>query len=168
MCIRDRPYTGLIISTRETPESRKRVLHLGVSQISGGSSTSVGGYVEKEKIEENSSQFELNDTRTLDEVVGWLLDMGYIPSFCTACYREGRTGDRFMQLVKSGQIANCCQPNALMTLKEYLEDYASPETKAKGEALIRKEIDKIPSDKVRQIVLKHLAEMNEGMRDFRF
>ncbi len=162
------PYTGLIISTRETPESRKRVLHLGVSQISGGSSTSVGGYVEKEKIEENSSQFELNDTRTLDEVVGWLLDMGYIPSFCTACYREGRTGDRFMQLVKSGQIANCCQPNALMTLKEYLEDYASPETKAKGEALIRKEIDKIPSDKVRQIVLKHLAEMNEGMRDFRF
>ena len=162
------PYTGLIISTRETPESRKRVLHLGVSQISGGSSTSVGGYVEKEKIEENSSQFELNDTRTLDEVVGWLLDMGYIPSFCTACYREGRTGDRFMQLVKSGQIANCCQPNALMTLKEYLEDYASPEAKAKGEALIRKEIDKIPSDKVRQIVLKHLAEMNEGMRDFRF
>ncbi|MEM0530348.1 MAG: [FeFe] hydrogenase H-cluster radical SAM maturase HydG [Candidatus Pararuminococcus gallinarum] len=162
------PYTGLIISTRETPESRKRVLHLGVSQISGGSSTSVGGYVEKEKIEENSSQFELNDTRTLDEVVGWLLDMGYIPSFCTACYREGRTGDRFMQLVKSGQIANCCQPNALMTLKEYLEDYASPETKAKGEALIRKEIDKIPSDKVRQIVLKHLEEMNEGMRDFRF
>ena len=162
------PYTGLIISTRETPESRKRVLHLGVSQISGGSSTSVGGYVEKEKIEENSSQFELNDTRTLDEVVGWLLDMGYIPSFCTACYREGRTGDRFMQLVKSGQIANCCQPNALMTLKEYLEDYASPETKAKGEALIRKEIDKIPSDKVRQIVLKHLEEMDEGMRDFRF
>ena len=162
------PYTGLIISTRETPESRKRVLHLGVSQISGGSSTSVGGYVEKEKIEENSSQFELNDTRTLDEVVGWLLDMGYIPSFCTACYREGRTGDRFMQLVKSGQIANCCQPNALMTSREYLEDYASPETKAKGEALIRKEIDKIPSDKVRQIVLKHLAEMNEGMRDFRF
>ena len=162
------PYTGLIISTRETPESRKRVLHLGVSQISGGSSTSVGGYVEKEKIEENSSQFELNDTRTLDEVVGWLLDMGYIPSFCTACYREGRTGDRFMQLVKSGQIANCCQPNALMTLKEYLEDYASPETKAKGEALIRKEIDKIPSDKVRQIVLKHLEEMNAGMRDFRF
>ena len=122
------PYTGLIISTRESPETRAKVLELGVSQISGGSRTSVGGYAEEEPEEENSSQFDLSDTRSLDEVVSWLLDMGHIPSFCTACYREGRTGDRFMKLVKSGQIANCCLPNALMTLKEYLEDYASPET----------------------------------------
>ena len=120
------PYTGIIISTRETQKTRERVLHLGVSQISGGSRTSVGGYYEDEEEEEDSAQFEVSDTRTLDQVVNWLLGMGYIPSFCTACYREGRTGDRFMRLVKSGQIANCCQPNALMTLKEYLEDYASP------------------------------------------
>ncbi|MBC8569693.1 [FeFe] hydrogenase H-cluster radical SAM maturase HydG [Zongyangia hominis] len=162
------PYTGLIISTRESQASRERVLHLGVSQISGASCTSVGGYAEKEKIEDNSAQFELNDTRTLDEVVGWLLDMGYIPSFCTACYREGRTGDRFMQLVKSGQIANCCQPNALMTLKEYLDDYASPETKAKGEALIRKEVENIPNEKVKKLVLEHLDDIDGGKRDFRF
>ncbi len=162
------PYTGLIISTRESPETRAKVLELGVSQISGGSRTSVGGYAEEEPEEENSSQFDLSDTRSLDEVVSWLLDMGHIPSFCTACYREGRTGDRFMKLVKSGQIANCCLPNALMTLKEYLEDYASPETKEKGERLIREQLEEIPSDKVRAIVEKHLAELHEGMRDFRF
>ena len=160
------PYTGIIISTRETKKTRERVLHLGVSQISGGSRTSVGGYCEEE--EEDSAQFEVSDTRTLDQVVNWLLGMGYIPSFCTACYREGRTGDRFMRLVKSGQIANCCQPNALMTLKEYLEDYASPDTKEKGLKLIQSEIPKIPSEKVRQVVLKHLNEMENGMRDFRF
>ena len=160
------PYTGIIISTRETQKTRERVLHLGVSQISGGSRTSVGGYYEEE--EEDSAQFEVSDTRTLDQVVNWLLGMGYIPSFCTACYREGRTGDRFMRLVKSGQIANCCQPNALMTLKEYLEDYASPDTKEKGLKLIQSEIPKIPSEKVRQVVLKHLNEMENGMRDFRF
>lgn len=160
------PYTGIIISTRETQKTRERVLHLGVSQISGGSRTSVGGYYEDE--EEDSAQFEVSDTRTLDQVVNWLLGMGYIPSFCTACYREGRTGDRFMRLVKSGQIANCCQPNALMTLKEYLEDYASPDTKEKGLKLIQSEIPKIPSEKVRQVVLKHLNEMENGMRDFRF
>lgn len=160
------PYTGIIISTRETQKTRERVLHLGVSQISGGSRTSVGGYREEE--EEDSAQFEVSDTRTLDQVVNWLLGMGYIPSFCTACYREGRTGDRFMRLVKSGQIANCCQPNALMTLKEYLEDYASPDTKEKGLKLIQSEIPKIPSEKVRQVVLKHLNEMENGMRDFRF
>ena len=160
------PYTGIIISTRETQKTRERVLHLGVSQISGGSRTSVGGYCEEE--EEDSAQFEVSDTRTLDQVVNWLLGMGYIPSFCTACYREGRTGDRFMRLVKSGQIANCCQPNALMTLKEYLEDYASPDTKEKGLKLIQSEIPKIPSEKVRQVVLKHLNEMENGMRDFRF
>lgn len=162
------PYTGLIISTRESPETRAKVLELGVSQISGGSRTSVGGYAEEEPEEENSSQFDLSDTRSLDEVVRWLLDMGHIPSFCTACYREGRTGDRFMKLVKSGQIANCCLPNALMTLKEYLEDYASPETKEKGERLIREQLEEIPSDKVRAVVEKHLAELHEGMRDFRF
>ena len=132
------PYTGIIISTRETKESRERVLRVGVSQISGASSTSVGGYAEPEKPEDNSAQFERSDDRTLDEVVNWLLDLGHIPSFCTACYREGRTGDRFMSLVKSGQIANCCGPNAMMTLKEYLEDYASEDTKQKGEKVIKK------------------------------
>ena len=137
------PYTGIIVSTRETQESRERVLKVGVSQISGASSTSVGGYAEKEKPEDNSAQFEKNDNRTLDEIIGWLMDLGHIPSFCTACYREGRTGDRFMTLVKSGQIANCCAPNALMTLKEYLEDYASDEVKAKGEVLIKQELEKI-------------------------
>ena len=126
------PYTGLIVSTRESKKSRERALQRGVSQISGASSTSVGGYFEKEMEEDNSAQFDVNDNRTLDEIVNWLLRMGYIPSFCTACYREGRTGDRFMRLVKSGQISNCCHPNALMTLKEYLEDYASEDTK-KGE-----------------------------------
>lgn len=160
------PYTGLIISTRESQKTREKVLHLGVSQISGGSRTSVGGYAEKE--EEDSSQFEVSDTRTLDEVVNWLLDQGYIPSFCTACYREGRTGDRFMRLVKSGQIANVCQPNALMTLKEYLEDYASPDTKEKGERLIREEISRIKSEKVREVVLQHLEDLHAGQRDFRF
>lgn len=162
------PYTGMIISTRESPATRERVLKLGVSQISGGSRTSVGGYCEPEEPEDNSAQFELNDTRTLDQVVNWLLGLGYIPSFCTACYREGRTGDRFMSLVKSGQIANCCQPNALMTLKEYLEDYASEDTRRKGEAVIEREIPRIASDKVRAIAIKHLEEMHEGQRDFRF
>ncbi|MEM1484058.1 [FeFe] hydrogenase H-cluster radical SAM maturase HydG [Oscillospiraceae bacterium PP1C4] len=162
------PYTGMIISTRESQSTRERVLKLGVSQISGGSSTSVGGYVAKEDQSESSAQFEVNDTRTLDEVVNWLLDLGYIPSFCTACYREGRTGDRFMSLVKSGQIANCCQPNALMTLKEYLEDYASPDTKQKGEKLIEETIPLIPNEKVRQIAVEHLGELHDGKRDFRF
>lgn len=162
------PYTGMIISTRESQASRERVLKLGVSQISGGSSTSVGGYDTPEPEEENSAQFELNDTRKLDEIVNWLLEMGHIPSFCTACYREGRTGDRFMQLVKSGQIANCCQPNAIMTLKEYLEDYASPDTKIKGEKTIARELASIHNDKVRDIATAHLTELNSGKRDFRF
>ncbi|GAA0076527.1 [FeFe] hydrogenase H-cluster radical SAM maturase HydG [Clostridium sp. CTA-5] len=162
------PYTGIIVSTRESQEAREKLLKVGVSQLSGGSSTSVGGYSEKEKEDENSSQFDVNDNRTLDEIVNWLLEMGHIPSFCTACYREGRTGDRFMSLVKSGQIANCCQPNALMTLKEYLEDYASSKTKENGEKVIGKEITRIPSDKVKEVVLKHLEELNEGKRDFRF
>ncbi|OOM74923.1 [FeFe] hydrogenase H-cluster radical SAM maturase HydG [Clostridium sp. BL-8] len=162
------PYTGLIVSTRESQKSREKVLELGVSQISGASSTSVGGYAEKEKEEDNSAQFDVSDNRTLDEIVNWLLERGHIPSFCTACYREGRTGDRFMSLVKSGQIANCCQPNALMTLKEYLEDYASADTKEKGEEAIKNEIPRIPNEKVRKVVLEHLEDLHEGKRDFRF
>ncbi|HOD54258.1 MAG TPA: [FeFe] hydrogenase H-cluster radical SAM maturase HydG [Candidatus Cloacimonadota bacterium] len=162
------PYTGMIISTRESIESRAKVLELGISQISGGSSTSVGGYSEHESEEEDSRQFEISDKRTLDQIVNWLLSLGFIPSFCTACYREGRTGDRFMSLVKSGQIANCCQPNALMTLKEFLEDYASPETKALGEKVIQEEINHILSDKVKGITINRLDEIHEGKRDFRF
>jgi len=162
------PYTGIIVSTRESQKSREKVLKLGVSQISGGSKTSVGGYACEEEGEESSAQFEVDDSRTLDEIVNWLLGLGYIPSFCTACYREGRTGDRFMTLVKSGQIANCCQPNALMTLKEYLEDYASPDTQIKGETLIEKELVKIPNEKVFNIAKNNLVEIKGGKRDFRF
>ncbi len=160
------PYTGMILSTRESKVVRERVLHLGISQISGGSRTSVGGYAEEE--EEDSSQFEVSDNRTLDEVVKWLMELGYTPSFCTACYREGRTGDRFMSLCKAGQIQNCCLPNALMTLKEYLIDYASPETKAVGDALIAKEAETIPNEKVRSIVRERLSLIENGERDFRF
>lgn len=162
------PYTGMIISTRENQQSRERVLHLGISQISGGSRTSVGGYCEPEPEDEKSEQFDVSDTRTLDEVVRWLMEMDYIPSFCTACYREGRTGDRFMSLVKSGQIANCCGPNALMTLKEYLEDYASEDTRQKGLKLILKETDRIPNPKIREIAIRNLKAIAAGQRDFRF
>ena len=162
------PYTGMIISTRESKRMRERVLELGISQISGGSRTSVGGYVEPEPEDESSAQFDVSDTRTLDEVVGWLAEMGHVPSFCTACYREGRTGDRFMSLLKSGQIVNCCQPNALMTFKEYLEDYASPETKAVGEKLIQEELKNIGSDKVREITKERLEKIANNERDFRF
>jgi 2-iminoacetate synthase len=168
-CIRvSVPYTGMIISTRESPKVRERLLHLGVSQISGGSRTSVGGYAEEESEEESSAQFDVSDRRTLDQVVRWLIELGYIPSFCTACYREGRTGDRFMSLCKSGQISNCCLPNALMTLKEYLEDYASPETKAAGEKLIAEMMNDIPKEKVRGIVTDRLIKISLGERDFRF
>jgi 2-iminoacetate synthase len=162
------PYTGLIVSTRESQKSREKVLELGVTQISGGSRTNVGGYATTEPEDEDTSQFELEDRRTLDQIVNWLLSLGYIPSFCTACYREGRTGDRFMSLVKSGQIANCCQPNALMTLKEYLEDYASLDTKAKGETLIIDELKHITNEKVKNIVIDKLRLIAEGYRDFRF
>lgn len=161
------PYTGIIISTRESADLRGNLLKIGISQLSGGSKTSVGGYAD-DTPEEDSSQFEVNDTRTLDEVVNWLVSLGFIPSFCTACYREGRTGDRFMRLLKSGQIVNVCQPNALMTLKEYLEDYASEDTRRKGIELILKETENITSDKVREVVLEHLADMDNGKRDFRF
>ena len=162
------PYTGMIVSTRETAQNRRKALELGISQISGASSTSVGGYVEPEDEENNTAQFDRSDTRTLDEVVKWLIELGYIPSFCTACYREGRTGDRFMSLAKTGAIQNCCQPNALMTLKEYLTDYASEETRAAGDKLIAEEMKKIPNDKVRATAQKYLAEIENGARDFRF
>ena len=162
------PYTGMIISTRETEAVRRRVLELGISQISGGSRTSVGGYAIPEKEEQGASQFDVSDRRTLDEVVNWLLELGHIPSFCTACYREGRTGDRFMSLLKNGQIANCCQPNALMTLKEYLEDYASPDTREKGIRVIQEEINRIPNPKIKGIALNNLQEIEKGKRDFRF
>ncbi len=161
------PYTGMIISTRETPKVREEIIRLGVSQISGGSRTSVGGYCEEER-PHDTEQFDVSDNRTLDEVVNWLMTAGYIPSFCTACYREGRTGDRFMSLCKSGQIQNCCHPNALMTLKEFLMDYASEDTRKKGEALIEKEIENIGSEKVKEIVRERLVKIENGERDFRF
>ncbi|MDR2387974.1 MAG: [FeFe] hydrogenase H-cluster radical SAM maturase HydG [Deltaproteobacteria bacterium] len=161
------PYTGMIVSTRESKECRERVLELGISQISGGSRTSVGGYYEPEAEDDNSTQFEVNDNRSLDEVIGWLMELGHIPSFCTACYREGRTGDRFMALCKSGKILNCCHPNALMTLKEYLMDYASPHTLELGNALIENEIHHVPNLKIRALVAEHLAAIQHGHRDFR-
>ena len=161
------PYTGMIISTRESPEVRDRVIRLGVSQISGASKTSVGGYADGGE-EEHSEQFDVSDNRTLDEVVNWLMSKGYIPSFCTACYRAGRTGDRFMKLCKSGQIQNCCQPNALLTLKEYLIDYASPETKKIGEQLIKNELDNIPNEKVKSKCIELLDLIDKGDRDFKF
>ena len=163
------PYTGMIISTRESKQCRERVLHLGVSQISGGSRTSVGGYCEPEPEDAKSEQFDVSDRRTLDDVVYWLMEMGYIPSFCTACYRAGRTGDRFMSLCKSGQIQNCCHPNALMTLKEYLMDYASPATKALGDKLIEQEVFNVPNEKARAVVLENLRLIEQdNRRDFRF
>lgn len=162
------PYTGIIMSTRESEDMRAEAVKIGVSQISGGSRTSVGGYVEEEAEEDNSAQFDVSDRRTLDQVVSWLIDLGCVPSFCTACYREGRTGDRFMSLVKSGQIADICQPNALMTLKEYLEDYAAEETREKGLKLIEDSMERILSDKVRRIVRERLEDMEDGSRDFRF
>ena len=163
------PYTGMIISTRESQAVREKVLPLGVSQISGASKTSVGGYDTPETEDEvTSAQFDVSDQRTLDEIVRWLMEMGDIPSFCTACYRAGRTGDRFMSLCKSKQILNCCHPNALMTLMEYLQDYASPKTKEIGMKLIEKELDNIPSEKVRRIAEEHLRDIENGQRDFRF
>lgn len=159
------PYTGIIVSTRESQKSREKALKVGVSQISGGSRTSVGGYCVED---DETSQFDTSDKRSLDEVVNWLLDMGHIPSFCTACYREGRTGDRFMSLCKSKQILNVCGPNALLTLKEYLMDYASDETKKKGEEIIQKELANIPNEKVREKTKEYLQEIENGNRDFRF
>lgn len=161
------PYTGMIVSTRESEAVRSRALRLGISQLSGGSRTTVGGYAE-EFANEDSAQFDVSDNRSLDEIVHWLLSTGHVPSFCTACYREGRTGDRFMQLVKSGQIANCCAPNALMTLKEYLEDYASPNVKMIGDDLIKRELLKIPNPRVQKVALRNIISIADGQRDFRF
>lgn len=161
------PYTGMIISTRESQQVREKVIRLGVSQVSGASRTSVGGYTEEER-PTDTEQFDVSDQRTLDEVVRWLMELGYIPSFCTACYREGRTGDRFMSLCKTGQIQNCCHPNALMTLQEFLMDYASDETRKLGEACIREELAKIPKEKVREICRDNLEKIRQGQRDFRF
>ncbi len=162
------PYTGIIISTRESEEVRGRLLKMGVSQVSGGSRTSVGGYADKER-PHDTEQFDVSDQRTLDEVVSWLMDYGHIPSFCTACYREGRTGDRFMSLCKSGQILNCCHPNALMTLTEYLTDYAGEDTKKKGIEVIKRELERIPNEKVRKIAEDNITDIiNSNRRDFRF
>ncbi len=162
------PYTGMIISTRESQKMRERLLDLGISQISGGSRTSVGGYVKEELPEENSAQFDVSDTRSLDEVLEWLLKLGYLPSFCTACYREGRTGDRFMRLCKAGQIQNCCLPNAIMTLKEYMQDYASEDTYKAAQDVIEEQIEDISNPKVKEIVRERLEKIEQGERDFRF
>ena len=161
------PYTGMIVSTRESQTSRERVLHLGISQISGGSRTTVGGYQEKIR-PQDTAQFDISDQRSLDEVVRWLMELGYIPSFCTACYRAGRTGDRFMSLCKNGEIQNCCHPNALMTLKEYLVDYASEETRKIGLEMIDREVQRIPRKLVHDRVVQYLGEIEQGARDFRF
>ena len=162
------PYTGMIISTRETQAVREKLLRLGISQVSGGSRTSVGGYTQEER-PHDTEQFDVSDQRTLDEVVRWLMENDHIPSFCTACYREGRTGDRFMSLCKNGQILNCCHPNALMTLSEYLEDYASPETKKIGYEMVARELQRIPKEKVRAIAAQNIEDIrNSNRRDFRF
>ncbi|MBE5914303.1 MAG: [FeFe] hydrogenase H-cluster radical SAM maturase HydG [Pseudobutyrivibrio ruminis] len=162
------PYTGMIISTRESEEVRRKMLQVGISQVSGGSRTSVGGYTEEER-PHDTEQFDVSDQRTLDEVVRWLMETGHIPSFCTACYRAGRTGDRFMSLCKSGQIINCCHPNALMTLTEYLVDYASEETREIGYKMIEDELKKIPKENVRKTALENIeAIKNSDRRDFRF
>ncbi len=162
------PYTGMIVSTRESQLTREMVLDVGVSQLSGGSRTTVGGYAHYDEDVSKSAQFDISDDRTLDEVVAWLLELGYVPSFCTACYREGRTGDRFMSLAKNGSIGNCCAPNALMTLREYIEDYASERTRRLGEEIIERELSAIPSEKVMTITRQRLDEIVKGKRDFRF
>ncbi len=168
-CIRiATPYVGMIISTRESKECRERLLSLGVSQISGGSKTSVGGYFKPMPDSEDSAQFDVSDRRPLDEVIKWLMELGYLPSFCTSCYRQGRTGDRFMEICKSQQIHNFCEPNAIMTLKEYLEDYASDETKAVGEKIIQKELQTIKDEKIKNIVIENLKKIEQGGRDFKF
>ena len=161
------PYTGMIISTRESQAVRAAALQLGVSQISGGSRTSVGGYGEETR-PHDTEQFDVSDTRTLDEVIGWLMGEGHLPSFCTACYRAGRTGDRFMEFCKSGQIQDFCQPNALLTLGEYLCDYASPAVAEKGWKMIDTELARVPDDRRRALAADYLARVRTGERDCRF
>ncbi|MBP3820547.1 [FeFe] hydrogenase H-cluster radical SAM maturase HydG [bacterium] len=161
------PYTGMIISTRESKKCRERVLELGISQISGGSKTSVGGYAHPEnESEEETAQFDVEDRRSLDEVIKWLMELGYVPSFCTACYRAGRTGDRFMEICKEKQIHNFCHPNAIITLKEFLQDYASEETKKIGNALIEREIETLTN--VKSKTKEYIKKIEQGERDFRF
>lgn len=163
------PYTGMIISTRESQKCRERVLNLGISQISGASKTSVGGYAHPEQeSEEETAQFDVEDRRSLDEIVKWLMELGYVPSFCTACYREGRVGDRFMEICKEQKIHNFCHPNAIMTLEEYLEDYASTETRKVGEELIDKELKTLGNNKLKCAVEENLDKIKHGERDFRF
>ena len=162
------PYTGMIISTRETKEMRDELLHVGISQISAASCTGIGGYAEENRTEEDTAQFELGDHRDMDQVLTELIESGYIPSFCTACYREGRTGERFMRLAKSGQIHNVCQPNALITLKEFLTDYGSERARKAGEILFSREVQNIPNEKVRELTKEYLAKIEAGERDFRF
>lgn len=149
------PYTGLIISTRESPIIREKALRLGISQISGGSKTSVGGYAKANVPENDNAQFEIADNRTLDEVINWLMRLGCVPSFCTSCYGNGRQGVDFMQICKKQQIHNFCTPNALLTLKEYLDNYASKETRLIGEELLAKELSLLPVTK-RQAIQKRL------------
>ena len=162
------PYTGMIISTRESQTVRERALRYGISQISGGSRTSVGGYTEQAR-PHDTEQFDVSDQRTLDDVVSWLIDQEHVPSFCTACYRAGRTGDRFMSFCKSGQILNYCHPNALVTLAEYLTDYAKPDTSQKGFALIERELLKVEDEKRRRQCAEAIsAVVHKGERDLRF
>lgn len=162
------PYTGMIVSTRESEKCRERLLHLGVSQVSGGSKTSVGGYFNPMPENENSAQFDVEDRRPLDEVIRWLMELGYLPSFCTACYGSGRTGERFMEICKGQQIHNFCHPNAIMTLDEYLQDYASDETKKVGENLISKEVEALENSEIKAVVKKNLDKISEGERNFKF
>lgn len=162
------PYTGMIVSTRESEKCRERLLHLGVSQVSGGSKTSVGGYFNPMPENENSAQFDVEDRRPLDEVIRWLMKLGYLPSFCTACYGSGRTGERFMEICKGQQIHNFCHPNAIMTLDEYLQDYASDETKKVGENLISKEVEALENSEIKAVVKKNLDKISKGERNFKF
>lgn len=164
------PYTGMILSTREPEGFREQVIAVGISQVSAGSCTGVGGYAHAGKLgfEDSAPQFVTEDLRTPMEVLSGLIQDGYIPSYCTACYREGRTGDRFMQLAKTGQIGNVCQANAILTLQEYLEDYADDDLRVLGEQAITRELEAIPSDKTRAKAKEFLTRIRAGERDLRF
>ncbi|MCL6591766.1 MAG: [FeFe] hydrogenase H-cluster radical SAM maturase HydG [Firmicutes bacterium] len=160
------PYTGIILSTREKPEVRRRILKLGVSQISAGSCTGVGGYSNRSQNQEaDTSQFQVEDHRAPDDVYAALCRDGYLPSFCTACYRQGRTGDRFMALAKSGEIGKICTPNAILTFQEYLIDYASPGTKVAGAGQLQLSLSRIDSPALRRDVERKLERIQQGERD---
>jgi len=170
------PYTGMILSTREHPNYRDEVIDLGISQMSAGSCVGVGGYKKQldklkgiqDGVIDDTPQFEVADHRSPDEILRHICEAGYIPSYCTACYRKGRTGDRFMALAKTGEIQNVCQPNALLTFKEYLMDYASPETRAIGEKAIQKHLEMIKNPDIKQMTIKELQKIEEGTRDLYF